>query len=115
MGELGIRGSQIDLARNLFLELVNDIACIDKRPSPQDIFTRSRTLANALGEQGVQSREVLELLKHALTAGRERLDKTESQLYAESCQVAALEVMAHLSDFYRQNRVRLEPPAIHRN
>ncbi len=110
VGEIGLWGTQAVTARDQFLEIVDDIAGGVADQLDERVFSKSRILAVGLGELGVASGEVLHLLKQALVSRSERPDKTEMQLYVESCQAAALEVMAHLSDFYRQ-RERAERQA----
>ena len=105
VGEFGVDGKQVQVARELFIEIVDDIASGVSERLRDHVFSKSRILAIGLGELSVASSEVLNLLKRALTHGVDRPDKTETQLYAESCQAAALEVMAHLSDYYRELRI----------
>ncbi len=101
IGEMGLYGEQVRIAQTHFLEIVDDIAGGVADQLDERVFTKSRILACGLGEMGVASSEVLHLLKQALICRSDRQDKTEMQLYVEACQAAALEIMAHLSDYYR--------------
>lgn len=114
VGEMGLYGEQVRVAQTHFLEIVDDIARGVTDQLDEKVFTKSRILAGGLGEMGVASGEVLHLLKQALICRNERPDKTEMQLYVEACQAAALEVMAHLSDYYRQRDrcERLSKPSL---
>lgn len=102
IGETGISGTQVKVAQDRFLEIVDCIAKGGSGRLTTDLFSKSRVLAHGLGELGVESSEVLLILKEALIVRIEHTDLTEMQLYIEACQAAALDVMAHLSDFYRQ-------------
>lgn len=102
VGEYNTYGQHARVARSLFLEIVEEIARGITKGLDGDAYSKSRILGVGLGELGVASSEVFALLKEALAYGLERLGEPEARHYAESCQVAALEVMAHLADHYNE-------------
>ena len=102
VGEFNAYGQQAQVARSLFLEIVEEITSGMSSGLSETVFSKTRILGMGLGELGVASSDVLALLKEALAQGLERIGESETGHYAESCQVAALEVMAHLADHYNE-------------